>query len=92
MYKYYLVEWMSAISPKFVPQKFVSKKFTFSKLVSKKFLTQKSISNKITRLIQVLIVTSLISTTSHGNVTALEIEKISQVNYKSQKNKSKRSK
>ncbi|WP_153009583.1 iron uptake porin [Mastigocoleus testarum] len=76
MYQYYLVEWMSAISPKFVSQK-----STFLKLVSKKFLTQKSISNKITRLIQVFIVTSLISTAGHSNVAALEIEKISQVDY-----------
>ncbi|KST67951.1 hypothetical protein BC008_31570 [Mastigocoleus testarum BC008] len=38
-------------------------------------------SNKITRLIQVFIVTSLISTAGHSNVAALEIEKISQVDY-----------
>ncbi|MDJ0696481.1 iron uptake porin [Mastigocoleus sp. MO_188.B34] len=81
MYKYYLVEWMSAISPKFVSQKFVPQKFISPEFVSKKFLTQKSISNKITRLIQVFIVTSLITSAGHANLAALEIEKISQVDY-----------
>lgn len=61
MHKFYLAEWMSTISPKFISPKFIPK--------------------KITRLMQAVVVTSLLTTTAHTNVSALEIEKASQIKY-----------
>ena len=53
--------------------------------ISQKFISQKFISKKITRLIQAFVVTSLVTTTAPANVSALETEKVSQVDYERKK-------